>query len=50
MGTVTPGARNFNGVSRNEMASTMPNQTSVAAAQSAAVQESMAGVYTGEDV
>ena len=31
-GTVMPGARNFSGVSRNEMASTMPSHTNATAA------------------
>ncbi|GAA4195977.1 hypothetical protein GCM10023074_21030 [Microbispora amethystogenes] len=36
IGTVTPGARNFSGASRNEIASTIPSQTKVAAAATAA--------------
>jgi hypothetical protein len=32
--TVTPGARNFSGVSRNEIASTMPSQTKTTAVAS----------------
>ena len=31
IGIVTPGARNFIGASRNEIASTMPSQTKIAA-------------------
>ena len=34
MGTVTPGARNLRGASRNEMASTMPSHTKVTAVAS----------------
>ena len=32
--TVTPGARNFSGVSRNEIASNMPSQTKTTAVAS----------------
>lgn len=42
IGSVTPGARNFSGASRNEIAKTMPSQMNVTAVASAN-HELMAG-------
>ncbi|GAB3146407.1 hypothetical protein GCM10027161_40100 [Microbispora hainanensis] len=39
IGIVTPGARNFNGASMKEIASTIPSQTKVAAPPTAAEAE-----------